>query len=98
MDQQSSDADGAGGLQDASGGVGDQGATDAFALECLINRQSAQHHHGDRVGHVAFEGTGRRINRDGAGGQGVIGDNPSVVTGDESAGGAAELVFEGALL
>lgn len=58
-------------------GIGQQGAGDALALNAAADRQTCQHHHGDRIGPIAPETACTAGHGHGTGGEGHVGHTGS---------------------
>ena len=96
MHHDASDPQRFGCVHDAEGGVAEEGAAEALSLGAGGDREAAEDGDGDRVGHVAAEAPGGAVRADGAGGDGVIGDDAAAFGHDEGAGRAAGPVGAGA--
>ncbi len=67
-----------------------QGATELFALRAAVYRQTRQHQDGNRIRHVAPEGSRGFTMRDGARRQSVVAhDTLAIINHNESATGSA---------
>ena len=94
-DQSAYAKDGAGGLV-ALDGIPQQRDPQAATLPGLIDGQSAQDRHRDRVGHVALEAAGGVVQRQCARGKAVITHHPSSFGHHIGAGSATDLIGAGA--
>ena len=80
-------------------GIGQEGAGDSQALHAAADRQTCQHHHGDRIGHGAPEAADTGGHGHGTGGQGHVGLHRAIAAADHKrACGPATLVAQGPLL
>lgn len=98
MDDETPDADGVGGVDDAMCSILEQGAAETFAIIGTSDRKAPEDHHRDRVRHVAAKVTrcgGWRYRR---GGQGVVADDLVLVAYNEGARSPADLIGHGAAL
>ena len=72
MHGQAADADTVGRVDDPVRGVLKEGAPQSATLTIACDRKPREHHHGDRVRHVASEAPGGRVGSHGAGRQRVV--------------------------
>ena len=92
MNDDASNADAVGSVDDSCGAVAKQGSTQSTALPGAVYRETGEQSDRDRLGHIAPEPAERASDADRTGGDGVIGDDAAAFRDDESAGRTAGLV------
>jgi hypothetical protein len=95
VDQQGPHPDEFGGLDGARDRIPQQMGTQASALFLDIDGEAAQQDDGNRIWHALSDSSAGVQSLDGACGQGVVADDPSVPAGDEAPGGSCRLVAQG---
>ena len=92
MHEQTADTDRFGRVNDPVCGVLKQGASQPAALMPSGNRESCEHYHRDRIGHIAAKAPGRRVGRHGTGCQSVVSGDFASIEDDECSRCATGLV------
>lgn len=98
MHEETANADRVRGVDEAPGGVLEQGSANAFAMMRCRYRESGKYDDWDRIRHVASKATRRRRKCDRARGQRVVGNNDASFTDYEGAGCSGRLIAAGATL